>query len=143
MNENKINNFIIQLSNRSKTDDEWQHSSDEHDVIRFHDIDDPYKRIKWKFPPIKHCAVSRCIARFKTRSLAIEHYRKQHAHNYKFCRTCDRPVGIKEIVRHNRSLSHQNAQFNQNVNSNEICIILAKLFSKNINLIFSESKEQK
>lgn len=47
----------------------------------------------WRFPPNdKRCPVLKCQQNLESRSLAIAHYRKQHANNSIFCRPCNKPL---------------------------------------------------
>lgn len=49
-------------------------------------------RTSWLFPNTKKCPAVRCRAKFKSRSLAIAHYRAKHATKSILCSICNKPI---------------------------------------------------
>lgn len=54
---------------------------------------------KWKFPPkLTTCPVQRCKQTFRTRALAIVHYKQLHAKHAIHCSLCDKPISAHSFV---------------------------------------------
>lgn len=71
----------------------------------------------WQFPlNLKTCPVNRCSAAFKTRSLAIKHYRANHASTSVLCVICKRPISVKNNPANYRThffSRHPNVKFSR------------------------------
>lgn len=52
----------------------------------------------WQFPSnTTNCPVSNCEMAFGTRSLAIDHFKNQHAEHSIYCPLCDKPLTVHQF----------------------------------------------
>lgn len=50
----------------------------------------------WRFPPnLKACPLRGCTYKFESRSLAIQHYKDNHASTSALCFICKKPISVK------------------------------------------------
>lgn len=50
----------------------------------------------WRFPPgLTKCPLKGCVAKFKSRTLAIQHYKANHARTSVLCFICKKPISVK------------------------------------------------
>lgn len=50
----------------------------------------------WRFPNVKKCPYRNCAIQFKCRSLAIKHYKSNHASTCVLCFLCKKPISVKK-----------------------------------------------